>query len=79
MEEVSGAEVEESDTRRVERDVEASEDVTYDGRLIGVVISSIDDAQSFGVTLLCCADGSPEDALTASACIAGEKGKRGLE
>jgi hypothetical protein len=70
-EEVAGAEVEEGETRGVERDIEAVLDVCDDRVLVDVVVARVDYAESFGVAFLGCADGSPEDSFAASTCIAG--------
>lgn len=69
-EEVAGAEVEEGETRGVEGNVEAVLDICDDGILVDVVVAGVDYAEGLGVTFLGCADGSPEDSLAASACIA---------
>lgn len=68
--EVSCAQVEKSDARRVKGNVEAILDVCDDCVLVDIVVSCVDDANSLGISLLCSSNGSPEDSLTTTSCIA---------
>lgn len=68
--EVSGAQVEKSDARRVKGNVEAILDICNDCVLVDIVVSCVDDADSFGISLLSSSNGSPEDSLTTTSCIA---------
>jgi hypothetical protein len=69
-EKLASTEVEEGETRSVERNVEAVLDVGDDGVLVDVVVTRVDYAESFRVSFLSCADGSPENSFAASSCIA---------